>query len=72
MNLSIFFFITLEATQYPRYQSYRQHKGDKYGIQLSRICEIPSISNVKIPSILMEKLGFPSNTRYFESEILKY
>ena len=64
--------MTLEATRYTRYQSYRQHKGDKCGILLSHTCKIRSISNVKIPSIFMEKLGFPSNTRYFESEILKY
>ena len=48
-----------------------------YGIRLSHIFEIPSILNEK-PSISIEivfrskTLDFDGNTRYFESEILKY
>ena len=48
-----------------------------YGIRLSHLFEIPSILNEK-PSISIEivfrskTLDFDGNTRYFESEILKY
>ena len=49
-----------------------------YGIPLSHIFAIPSTSNeklgisIKISSILIENLRFDRNTKYFDSEILKY